>query len=201
MLLTNAWIDGTGSASFAGDVISGPNPSTSNTVIGTRITQGRIVLRNKPDDAILTGVPNQDGVAATVSIFANGDATFAGDVTAPNVTFNLEPENEANYEVSTETYTETEYIEVPVVNKPGTGTADIEDGVSTADLADEPQTQTVAREVEKTREVKTYVGPTMDVKDTLLKLTAALTGLKTAAESASTCDELKAAINTALADI
>ena len=132
---------------------------------------------------------------------ATGNATFVGDVTAGNVSFNLEPENPDNYEVSTETYTVTEYIEVPVINKPGTGTADIEDGVSTADLVNERETKTVAREVEKTREVKTYVGPTMEVKETLLKITAALEGLRTAAESASTCDELKSAINTALADI
>ena len=93
-----------------------------------------------------------------------------GTINGKNVTFNLEPENEANYEVSTETYTETEYIEVPVVNKPGTGTADIQDGVSTADLVNEPETQTVAREVEKTREIRTYVGPTLSVRDELVAL-------------------------------
>ena len=41
----------------------------------------------------------------------------------------------------------------------------------------------------------------MDVKDTLLKITEALTQLKTAAASATTCEELRTAIDTALADV
>ena len=169
---------------------------------GVRIKDNTVFASGTAGNVLWQGFTTTGSASApTSSITGGGSAVFAGTVTAPNVTFNLEPDDENNYEVSTETYTETEYIEVPVVNKPGTGTADIEDGVSTADLVNERETQTVSREVEKTREVKTYVGPTMQVKEQLLKLTAALTGLKTAAESASTCDELKAAINTALADI
>ena len=70
------WLKNDGSATFSGDVISGPNPSLTNTVIGTRVTQGRIVLRNDPNEAILTGVPNLDAVAPTVEIKASGRATF-----------------------------------------------------------------------------------------------------------------------------
>jgi hypothetical protein len=99
----------------------------------------------------------------------NGSAFFKGRVDASNVTFALEPENEDNYEVTTETYTETEYIEVPVVPSLGAGTADIDNGPVTGAI-EEPQTQTVAREVEKTREIKTYVGPTLNVKDELIAL-------------------------------
>ena len=74
------------------------------------------------------------------------------------------------------------------------------DGPVTADLVDgepEQEMQTITR----TREVTTYTGPTMDVKDTLLKITEALTQLKTAAASATTCEELRTAIDTALADV
>ena len=74
------------------------------------------------------------------------------------------------------------------------------DGPVTTDLVDgepEQEMQTITR----TREVKTYTGPTMDVKDTLVKITEALTQLKTAAASATTYEELQTAIDTALADV
>ena len=90
-------------------------------------------------------------------MFGNGSATFAGDITAGNVTFNLEPENPDNY-----TTTEEEYeVEVPVLRPDGPVTTDLVDGEP------EQEMQTITR----TREVKTYTGPTMDVKDTLLKIT------------------------------
>ena len=41
----------------------------------------------------------------------------------------------------------------------------------------------------------------MNVKDTLVKITEALTQLKTAAASATTYEELQTAIDTALADV
>ena len=117
----------------------------------------------------------------------DGTATFAGNITAANVTFNLEPENPDNY-----TTTEEEYeVEVPVLRPDGPATADLVDG--------EPERET--RTITRTREVTTYTGPTMDVKDTLLKITEALTQLKTAAASAETCEELRNAIDTALADV
>ena len=90
--------------------------------------------------------------------------------------FKLEPDDDSNYTTTTEEYTETETYEGP-------------------------RGRTLEREVTKTREVKTYTGPTMDVKDTLLKITEALTQLKTAAASATTCEELRTAIDTALADV
>ena len=63
------------------------------------------------------------------------------------------------------------------------------------------ETYTDEHEVEKTREVRQYVGETMDVKQTLLAITGALESLKTAAASATTCEELRGAIETALADV
>ena len=65
-----------------------------------------------------------------------------GSASLYNITFNLEPDNDDNYTVTTEEYTETEYYEK---------------------LGRE-------REVTKTREVKTYTGPTLDVKEELLQL-------------------------------
>ena len=83
----------------------------------------------------------------------------SSDITAGNVTFNLEPENPDNY-----TTTEEEYeVEVPVLRPDNPVTADLVDG--------EPERET--RTVTRTREVTTYTGPTMDVKDTLLKITEA----------------------------
>ena len=98
-----------------------------------------------------------------------------------DIVIDTEPDDDANYTTTTEEYTDTEYytVEVPVVERPGTGTADIQDGVSTADLVDgdERQTQTItkSREVTKTREVKTYIGPTLDVKEELQSLRARAT--------------------------
>ena len=55
--------------------------------------------------------------------------------------------------------------------------------------------------VTKTREVQKYTGPMLDVKETLLDIKGALEGLKTAAASATTCDELRDAIATALSNL
>ena len=122
-----------------------------------------------------------------ISMGNDGSASFVGNITAGNVTFNLEPDNPDNY-----TTTEEEYeVEVPVLRPDGPATTDLVDG--------EPERET--RTITRTREVTTYTGPTMDVKDTLLKITEALTQLKVAAASAETCEELRNAIDTALADV
>ena len=112
-----------------------------------------------------------------------------GNVKATNVALRLAPEDPNNYTTTTEEY--EEIIQVPV-----------EDGVATADLVNgAPEQQFEQQTVTRTRETKTYTGPTLDVKETLLALTGALENLKTAAASATTCDELRTAIETALANI
>ena len=88
------------------------------------------------------GTPGIFWDRCTSFINAEGEAIFAGTVTAPNVTFNLEPDNDANYTTTTEEYTETESYTGPLGN-------------------------TLDREVTKTRDVRTYTGPTLDVKDRL----------------------------------
>ena len=71
----------------------------------------------------------------------------AGTVNFPNETFNFEPDNDANYTTTTEEYTETESYTGPLGN-------------------------TLEREVTKTRDVRIYTGPTLDVKDRLQNLTS-----------------------------
>ena len=51
------------------------------------------------------------------------------------------------------------------------------------------------------REVNNYIGPTLDVKERLLKANAALLALKEAASAATDFASLQAAMITALADI
>ena len=112
-----------------------------------------------------------------IELNASGFAVFTGNVTAPNVTFRLDADDPNAYETREEQYTETETYKGPRGN------------------------ELLTREVTKTREVTEYVGETMDVKSVLLKLTGALETLKTAAASATTCEELRTAIETALADV
>lgn len=159
-----------------------------------------------------------------LTVTGNGDATFNGDVTAGNVTFNLAPEDTNNYTTTTETYTEEEevtpyvpaveavYGEAPlitpavdeVVGPLGNVLVEGTDAVygeppliSAAVDAVEATYQTVT----KTRDVSTYTGPTLDVKDRLQKADAALLTLKTAAAAATDFASLKSAIITALADV
>ena len=205
-----AWTQGTstptvdifadGSATFAGDITVGTsnvrkitvgNAGTisSDTIDQTTVASGGIAFGARDTNADLGSsfLAGYVGSNNKFSIRRDGSATFEGNVTAANVTFNLEPENPDNY-----TTTEEEYeVEVPVLRPDGPATADLVDG--------EPERET--RTITRTREVTTYTGPTMDVKDTLLKITEALTQLKTAAASATTCEELRTAIDTALADV
>ena len=99
-----------------------------------------------------------------------------GNIEGANVVFNLDLDNDDNYTTTTEEYTETESYTGPLGN-------------------------TLEREVTKTRDIRTYTGPTLDVKERLTKADNALIALKSAAEAATDFAELKAAIVTALADI
>ena len=172
-----------GSTTRIGTTTASSTPGTDGNADGAAIT---------PDGNI--SVSRATGASSVFSGYTTGNSTATariqadGNIYSTNVTFNLEPENPDNY-----TTTEEEYeVEVPVLRPDGPVTTDLVDGEP------EQEMQTVTR----TREVKTYTGPTMDVKDTLLKITEALTQLKTAAAaSATTCEELRNAIDTALADV
>ena len=128
----------------------------------TDLALGIVTARNYNSGNVYVGI-NSAGIK-TFTVDAAGQGYFAGGTNLRNVTINLEPDNDANYASTTEEYTETETytVEVPVIQT-GVGTADLVDG-------DERETRTVTREreVTKTREIKTYTGPTLDVKEQLL---------------------------------
>ena len=208
-------IDANDSSASAPNISLNANGSAS--LEGNATIKGFITVTNNPDNGKNIGSVIENGLVSSCSnsivfsgwdaatqsntsrINSDGSASFAGTITTQGgaggpyvainetVTFNLEPNDPNNY-----TTTEEEYeVEVPVLRPDGPVTADLVDGEP------EQEMQTITR----TREVTTYTGPTMDVKDTLVKITEALTQLKTAAASATTCEELRTAIDTALADV
>ena len=67
--------------------------------------------------------------------------------------------------------------------------------------AEVPAVEATYQTVTKTRDISTYTGPTLDVKERLTKADVALQNLKTAVATAVDFAELKAAMTTALADI
>ena len=161
--------------------------SDASSLVESKDSSGDLQALIRARGDLLIGDVDPVNSTANAAIFPNGSADFAGNITAGNVTFNLEPDNPDNY-----TTTEEEYeVEVPVLQADGPVTADLVDGEP------EQEMQTITR----TREVTTYTGPTMDVKDQLVKITEALTQLKAATASTETYEELRNAINTALADI
>ena len=136
----NATIMGDGSAGFT--FLSTTRNAGLSFTSGTYgpDTDTNITSRN------LTGA----GPASAPIVFGGLDASGAGytewaRVTAAGIGFNLEPDNEDNYTTVTEEYTETEIYEGPLGNL-------------------------LEREVTKTREVKTYTGPTLEVKEAIQEL-------------------------------
>ena len=130
----------------------------SGTLVGVKLYGdiGSIgITGNVPGQNLFLGY-TQGNQSNTVAIEASGKATFAGKVTASNVTFNLQADDDTKY----------------------TSTTDSE-GVVT----------------------RVYNGTTLDVKDRLQKVDAALLALKTAAAAASDFTTLKSAIATALVNI
>jgi hypothetical protein len=120
-----------GSATFTGQVNTGASAVISNaTTTGT---------------SYFSCSDEVGGYSAKITFFSGGSATFAGTVTASNVTFNLAADDDSQYETSTETYTDTETYTGPLGNS-------------------------LTRDVENTREVKTYVGPVLNVRDELQSL-------------------------------
>ena len=101
--------------------------------------------------------------AIQFSVDKSGNVVSAGTITPSSVVFNLESDNPDAWEKKTEEVTETIEVEVPVVKKPGVGTADLVDG-------DERETRTVSKEVTRTVETQVYVGKSLDVRQTLESL-------------------------------
>ena len=133
--------------------------STSNSPTGLFIGCGNDNPFNSSAILITKGHTGLGGSSTVdcVKIDFEGNANFIGTVTANNVTFNLEPDNPANYETTTEEYEDT--IRVPIIG-----------GIGTADLVDGEPERFEEKTVTRTREVTTYVGPTLDVKTELQAL-------------------------------
>ena len=98
-------------------------------------------------------------------IFQNGDYYFAGTGTFRNAVLNLEPDNDANYTVTTEEYEEQEEVTPYVPAVPAT--YDEEGNELTAEV---PAVEATYQTVTKTREIRTYSGPTLDVKAVIQEL-------------------------------
>ena len=159
-------IQADGSAMFAGNVESGTAKLVS--------TGSVVVTRTDPGFDVTTGL-NFGDASKKYSIASydesnindlrfyvesSGTAFFKGNVTSNGtIGFNLEPDNDANYTTTTEEYEET--IQVPIVG-----------GVGTADLVDGEPERFEEKTITRTREIKTYTGPTLDVKEELQKLIA-----------------------------
>ena len=137
-----------GSATFAGNV-------KLLTVLKAGMLSCCCQGGNTSTSTAQTQVFNAGQVGVQQNAF-NGRATFAGNVTAPNVTFNLEADDDTKYTATTS-----------------------EDGEQTL----------------------VYNGAVLDVKERLQKTDAALAALKSAAAAAVDFAALKSAIATALADI
>ena len=95
------------------------------------------------------------------SVVADGTSVYSIDYQGTagfrNAILNLEPDDDSNYTTTPEEYEET--IKVPVVG-----------GVGTADLVDGAPERFEEKTITKTREIKTYTGPTLDVKEELIAL-------------------------------
>ena len=92
---------------------------------------------------------------------ADGTIYAKGGTVSPSMIIELDADNPDAYETREEEYETT--IRVPIVG-----------GVGTADLVDGEPERFEEKTVTRTREVKEYVGPVMDVKQQLLDITLRL---------------------------
>ena len=182
-----------GSATFAGTIYHRTTPTGPSVAMGS---SGFTAYNGTTStfQLVNTGVFNLGGDVQTGNgniqlIGTTGTATFTGTVTSANsFAIQLEADDESQYETTTEEYEDT--IKVPVIG-----------GVGTADLVEGETERFEEKTITRTREVKTYVGPVLDVKETLVKYETSLTKLKAAVAEASNFEELKTAMTLALSNI
>lgn len=139
----------------AGGNIQIYKPKTSENSSGIQLTANQyastVLIQNKgatPDTSDAIGVYKSTSKVWHVNSW--------GATTLRSIQINLEPDDESNYEMQTETYYETVYIDLPA------------SGVGTADLKDKSSRK--SKEVKRTREVNTYIGPVLNVKEELQSL-------------------------------
>ena len=85
-------ITATGSATFADDITNGPAWDTSTSLNQAVIQNGAIFSHRTAGTSVAFSAYLGSGNNRTVNIKADGSATFAGNVTAPNINFKLAPE-------------------------------------------------------------------------------------------------------------
>ena len=126
----NIQLSADGSATFAGALTQG-NPASVSTIIDD---SGVYAKRSNNFSAVI--FPH-----GTIGASGRNLEVYGG------LQINTEPDNDDNYTVTTEEYTETKTYTGPLGN-------------------------TLEREVTKTRDIRTYTGPTLDVKERLQNLIA-----------------------------
>ena len=127
----------------------------------------------------------------TSRIDGSGNASFSGTVTAANVTFNLEPENSANYTSTAD----AEGNSVQVYNGP---TLDIKDRIQNLiSRMDAIEADEINDDATSSALLTLVAGLSSDMQ----KTKAALVAIRAASNVAGTLEELKSSIATATADI
>ena len=132
---------------------------------------------------------NSDGTLAsgnTVATAASGgNGTFTGTITTQGgaggpyvsigetIKFNTDADNDANYTLTTEEYEEQEELTPYIPEVPATYD---EDGNELTAVV--PAVEATYQTVTKTREIRTYTGPTLDVKERLQNLLARIDAME-----------------------
>ena len=170
-------------------------PSTS--VQGSALYYNQLVISAtsaSPGSAPVFRTFLTDDGTEKIALNADGSGSFAGTLTTsggaggPYVTigqtigFNLEADNPDNYTTTTEEYEDT--IRVPIIG-----------GIASADLVDGEPQPFEEKTITRTREIKTYTGPVLDVKAELQALQARAT------EQDEYIAQMKAAMKAAGIDI
>ena len=175
-------ISAVGNAKFKGQVVSGNDPSSAANV-GIKMTPTGSLIATGATSAITMYQPNDE--VAKIIIYTTGSAQFAGTITTQGgaggpyvaigqtITFNTGADNDANYVTTTEEYEEQEELTPYIPAVPAT--YDDDGNELTAEV---PAVEATYQTVTKTREVRTYNGPTLDVKERLQNLIARLDALE-----------------------
>ena len=92
-----------GSAEFDGNITVGTFDDGLDDRTGASLdAAGNIAVQRTSLQGSASAFSVKLGIATTANINADGTAYFAGNITAPNVTFNLEPDNDDNYTTTTD---------------------------------------------------------------------------------------------------
>lgn len=156
--------NGDGSSKFEGPMKIAPDSGGNIQIYKPKTTldsSGIQLTANQYASTVL--IQNKGATPSTsdaIAVYRNTSRVWRvssnGSTTLRSIQINLEPDDESNYEMQTETYYETVYIDLPA------------SGVGTADLKDKSSRK--SKEVKRTREVSTYIGPVLNVKEELQSL-------------------------------